>query len=393
MIQQIATYFSEHGAEWLQMVVDHLAISGMAVAAAIAIAVPLGIACSGRTWSERIVTGGAGVLRVIPSLAVLIICVPYLGVGTIPAVVALTVLAIPPILINTTVAIRGVPDDIIEAATAMGMGPLRLWLTIKAPLAFPLAFSGVRTAVSEVIASATLAAYIGAGGLGILIHTALENGDIDLYPEYTGTGLISVLKMDPMTDPEEVYETVKEAYAEKFDLAWLNKSDAADGQGLVIRTEAAEKYDIKTITDLQRHAAELCFASQGQFDERADGLPALETAYGPFDWKGSAIYDEGLKYEVLRNDEADVTPAYTTEAQLTDNAFTLLEDDKHVWPPYNVAPVVRAEVLKAEPGIAEALNRVSAALTTEELTRLNARVDIDKEEYEDVAKNYYDSIS
>ena len=135
------------------------------------------------------------------------------------------------------------------------------------------------------------------------------------------------------------------------------------------------------------------FASQGQFDERADGLPALEATYGPFGWKTSAIYDEGLKYEVLRNDEADVTPAYTTEAQLTDPTFTLLEDDKHVWPPYNVAPVVRAEVLEANPGIAEALDRVNAALTTEELTRLNARVDIDKEDDEDVAKDYYDSIS
>ncbi len=228
---------------------------------------------------------------------------------------------------------------------------------------------------------------------GSLIHTAIENGDIDLYPEYTGTGLISVLKMDPLTDPEEVYETVKSAYADQFDLVWLNKSEAADGQGLVIRTETAKKYGIKTISDLQAHAKDLRFASQGQFDERADGLPALEAAYGPFDWKASAIYDEGLKYEVLRNDEADVTPAYTTEAQLTDPAFTLLEDDKHVWPPYNVAPVVRAEVLEANPGIAEALDRVNAALTTEELTRLNARVDIDKEDYEDVAKDYYDSIS
>ncbi len=228
---------------------------------------------------------------------------------------------------------------------------------------------------------------------GSLIHTAIENGDIDLYPEYTGTGLISVLKMDPLTDPEEVYETVKSAYADQFDLVWLNKSEAADGQGLVIRTEAAKKYGIKTISDLQAHAEDLRFASQGQFDERADGLPALEATYGPFGWKTSAIYDEGLKYEVLRNDEADVTPAYTTEAQLTDPTFTLLEDDKHVWPPYNVAPVVRAEVLEANPGIAEALDRVNAALTTEELTRLNARVDIDKEDCEDVAKDYYDSIS
>lgn len=173
MIQQIATYFSEHLGDWLGMVADHLAISGMALCAGLLIAVPLGIACSRHAWSERLATGAAGVLRVIPSLAILILCVPYLGVGTLPAVAALTVLAIPPMLINTAVALRGVSPEIIEAATAMGMSPLRLWLTVKAPLAFPLAFSGVRTAASEVIASATLAAYIGAGGLGILIYTGL----------------------------------------------------------------------------------------------------------------------------------------------------------------------------------------------------------------------------
>lgn len=173
MIQQIATYFSEHLDDWLSMVVDHLAISSMALCAAAVIAIPPGIVCSRHAWAERFATGTAGILRVVPSLAILILCVPYLGVGTLPAVVALTALAIPPILINTAVALRSVSPQVIEAATAMGMSPLRLWLTIKAPLAFPLAFSGVRTAASEVIASATLAAYIGAGGLGILIYTGL----------------------------------------------------------------------------------------------------------------------------------------------------------------------------------------------------------------------------
>ena len=104
---------------------------------------------------------------------------------------------------------------------------------------------------------------------GSLIHTALESGDIDLYPEYTGTGLISVLQMDPLTDPETVYNTVKDEYKKRFDLVWLDKSEAADGQGLVIRTEAAKRLDIKTISDLQALAGELRFASQGQFDERA----------------------------------------------------------------------------------------------------------------------------
>ena len=227
---------------------------------------------------------------------------------------------------------------------------------------------------------------------GSLIHTALVEGDIDLYPEYTGTGLISVLKMEPKTDPEEVYAIVKDEYKKQFDLVWLEKSPAADGQGLVIRTQAAKELGIKTISDLQAHAGELRFASQGQFDERPDGLPALEATYGPFAWAEHEVYDEGLKYQVLENDQADVTPAYTTEAQLTNDAFTLLEDDKRVWPPYNVAPVVRAEVLAANPGIEEALARVDAALTTEKLTELNARVDIDKEEYEDVAREFFESL-
>ena len=225
-----------------------------------------------------------------------------------------------------------------------------------------------------------------------VIHTSLVSDEIDLYPEYTGTGLISVLGLDPITDPAQVYDTVKAAYEAQFQVTWLDYSQANDGQGLVIRTAAAEQYGIVTISDLQQHAAELRFASQGEFDERADGIPALEAAYGPLDWKSSKVYDNSLKYEVLANDEADVSPAYTTEGRLTEEQFTLLVDDRQVWPPYNLAPVVRDDVLKAYPQIAEVLNKVSAAFTTENITALNAKVDIDGEEYADVAKAFYDSI-
>lgn len=160
------SYFAERWPEWLALVGEHLWISGLALGAALLIAAPLGILCSARPWAERLATGLTGVLRVIPSLAVLIICVPILGVGDLPAVIALTVLAIPPILINTCVAFRSVPPAIIEAARGMGMSRAQLFFSIKAPLAFPLAFSGVRTAATEVIASASLAAYIGAGRPG-----------------------------------------------------------------------------------------------------------------------------------------------------------------------------------------------------------------------------------
>ena len=178
---------------------------------------------------------------------------------------------------------------------------------------------------------------------GSVIATALEKGESDLYPEYTGTALLTVLKAERETDPQAVYETVKKQYKKKWDLVWLDMSDAADSQALVITTKAAEQYGIKTIS-------------------------------------------------VLRNDEADVAPVYTTEGQLVDDAFTLLEDDKHVWPPYNVAPVVRGEVLEANPDIEDVLNAVSKQLTTKGLTKLNAKVDIDKQDYEDVAAEFFDSL-
>ena len=225
-----------------------------------------------------------------------------------------------------------------------------------------------------------------------LIHTSLVSDEVDLYPEYTGTGLISILGKEPLTDPEEVYATVKDEYEKQFSVTWLDYSAANDGQGLVIRTETAEKYGIKTISDMQKYASELRFASQGEFDERADGIPALEAAYGKLNWKSSKVYDNSLKYRVLENDEADVSPAYTTEGRLTEEQFTLLEDDKHVWPPYNLAPVVRDSVLEAHPEIAGTLNKISAAFTTENITALNAKVDIDGEEYTDVAKEFYQSI-
>lgn len=228
---------------------------------------------------------------------------------------------------------------------------------------------------------------------GSVVHTSILNSEIDLYPEYTGTGLLTILKMEPMSDAKKVYDTVKDEYKKQFQLTWLNYAEANDGQGLVIRTEVAKSLGIKNLSDLQANASKLRFASQGDFDQREDGILGMEKLYGPFDWKSSKIYDGGLKYTVLSNDEADVAPAYTTEGQLVnEDEFTLLEDDKKLWPPYNLAPVVREEVLEAYPEIETVLNKVNATLDTKTVTKLNAQVEVDKREYEEVAKEYYDSI-
>jgi len=225
-----------------------------------------------------------------------------------------------------------------------------------------------------------------------IVHTALVNKEIDLYPEYTGTGLLTVLKHDLVTDPKQVYDIVKEEYKKQFDLAWLDYSPANDSQGLVISKAASDKYSIKTISDLQKNSDKIRFASQGEFDQRSDGLPALIKTYGQFKFKSSAIYDNSLKYKILTDDKADVAVAYTTEGQLVDPKFVVLEDDKHVWPPYNLAPVISQSVLTADPKIGIVLNKVSALIDSKSIIALNAKVDVDKQEYKTVAADFFKSI-
>lgn len=227
---------------------------------------------------------------------------------------------------------------------------------------------------------------------GSVIHQAITNDEIDVYPEYTGTALISTLKGPVMMDDGEVYDYVEDAYAKQFDLIWLKPSALNDSQGLVIRTSAAQQYGITDLSGLQQNAAKLRFASQGDFDEREDGLPALEAVYGPFEFKSSTVFDDSLKYDVLSSGQADVAVAYTTEGNLADEQFTLLKEDKQVWPPYEAAPVIRKSVLDKYSNIRDILNAVSENLTTEAATKMNARVDIDKEEMEEVALDFFGQI-
>ncbi|MBV8222300.1 MAG: ABC transporter permease [Candidatus Eremiobacteraeota bacterium] len=155
----------------------HLGLSLSALAVACALSIPLGI------WTSRHPAGASVIavmnaLRSVPSLAVLALVLPVLGLGPRPALVALTLLAIPPILINTDVGLRGVDPGAIEAAVGMGMHPRQVLARVQAPLAAPVVLAGVRTAAVEVIASATLAAFIGGGGLGDLIVAGLQTDDI-----------------------------------------------------------------------------------------------------------------------------------------------------------------------------------------------------------------------
>ena len=155
----------------------HLALSGLALGLGALVAVPLGV------WSARaprvagLAIPAVGVIRVVPSLAILVLVLPYLGLGFRSALVALTVLALPPLLVNTYAGFRGVDPAVVEAARGMGMSPTRILASIEAPLASPVVLAGLRTAAVEVVASATLGAFIGAGGLGEFIVNGLGMAD------------------------------------------------------------------------------------------------------------------------------------------------------------------------------------------------------------------------
>jgi len=223
-------------------------------------------------------------------------------------------------------------------------------------------------------------------------HAALLKGSIDLYPEYTGTALTVILKEPALFDAKQVYDKVAAEYKEKFKLVLLNQANINDSQGLVITKKASDAYGIKTISDLQAKADKIRYASNGSFDEREDGLIGLRKVYGEFNFKSSKVYSGGIKYQVLKNDEADLAVAYTTEGSLVDPQFVVLNDDKHLWPPYYVAPVVRESTLSKSPKVANILNAVSAKLDNPAIIKLNAAVDIDKKEYEEVAGGYFDTI-
>lgn len=226
-----------------------------------------------------------------------------------------------------------------------------------------------------------------------VIHKALCEGEIDIYPEYTGTALMTILGEPMMTDPQQVYDTVKEKYASEYNLDVLDMCQASDGNGLAMRADTAEKYGIRTISDLQEKADQIRFGSTSDFYEREDGMLGLERVYGEFNFKSENSFDNSLKYQVMESDEVDCVPGYTTDAQLSSDEFVLLEDDKGLWPPYNVIPVARQELIDEYPEAADAINEISAQIDTETLTKLNAKVDIDKEEYDDVAAEFYESLN
>jgi osmoprotectant transport system substrate-binding protein len=212
-----------------------------------------------------------------------------------------------------------------------------------------------------------------------IVLAAMRRGDVDLYPEYTGTALIDVLHLPPMQDPAAIYETVKNEFARAYNIAWLAPSPMNDSQGIATTAAVAQKYKLASLSDLAMVSSKLRLATIPEFLSRPDGLPGLQKRYGGFHFENVRTYDIALKYQALIGGQADVATAFTTDGAIATEKLIILADDKHLWPPYNVAPVVRRQSLSRAPKLASILDGISPAITNARAAQMNAAVENGKD--------------
>ena len=230
-------------------------------------------------------------------------------------------------------------------------------------------------------------------GMGsVALRSAQENGQVDLYWEYTGTSLVTYNKIADKMSAADTYKKVKELAAAKG-LVWLNPSAANNTYALAMRKDDAAKRGISTISDLSKavgkSGGKLTFACNSEFYARPDGLKPLQDLYA-FDFGRESIkrMDSGLTYQALRDNQVDVALVFATDGRVPAFNFVILKDDKGFFAPYALTPVIRKEVLDKNPKLAEPLNALSAKLNDQVMAKLNASVDVDKVAVEDVAKKF-----
>ena len=218
---------------------------------------------------------------------------------------------------------------------------------------------------------------------------AMQRGELDLYPEYTGTALLVVLKRPVAYDPKAVYQTVKSDFEREYHMTWLAPSPFNNTQALASTEETARRYGIRTLSDAARVASQLRLAVTAEFVNRPDGLPALRRAYGAFNFKQVVQVDIGLRYQALIDKRADVAVAFSTDGEIAQYRLVVFEDDKHAFPPYQAAPVVRDATLQQFPAIATTLDAVAPLLDESTIRGVNLAINgPQKREPADVAREF-----
>ena len=503
MVNQLIRLLTEDFNFFLNLTVEHILISLLAISIASVLGIILGIIISEYRRFSGLILGTVNILYTIPSIALLGFFITITGVGNTTALIALIIYALLPIIRSTYTGIVNINPLIIEASEGMGSTKLQQLFKVKLPLALPVLMSGIRNMVTMTIALAGIASFVGAGGLGVAIyrgittnnsamtflgslliailalifdfilgiiekrltnhkrtkykvnfkliilglfiiifgayfslnskkdktiniatkpmtegyilgqmltelieqdtdlkvnmttgvgggtsniHPAMLKGEFDLYPEYTGTSWEAVLKKEGSYD-ESKFDELQKEYKEKYNLEYVNLYGFNNTYGLAVNKDIAEKYNLKTYSDLAAVSNNLIFGAEYDFFEREDGYKELQKVYN-MNFKKQIDMDIGLKYQAMKDKKIDVMVIFTTDGQLAISDVVVLEDDKKMYPSYRAGTVVRSEILSKYPELKAVLEKLNNILDDKTMADLNYQVESEGKKPEDVAREY-----
>jgi osmoprotectant transport system permease protein len=348
-------FLKENIGEIGEQAMEHLWLSGISIFLSCVAGISLGLALTRNQKFAGFFIGVTGVMQTIPSLAMLGFFIPFLGIGKLPAIVALFLYALLPIVRNTYTGIQNIDANIREAAVAMGMTRYQLLVKVEFPLALPVIFAGIRTATVINVGVATLCALIGAGGLGEFIFRGISLNSTPMI--LAGAIPASLLAISLDYGLSLVQQNVKKRL-------W----PFIAGIAIVISINPAW-----SILNQSRNKIGLVAGFNSEFMNRADGWPGLSKAY---DLQLPAVELEiTLMYEALKNQKVDVIAGFTTDGRIHSYNLRVLEDDLHYFPPYYAVPIVKLETLKEYPLLEASLAKLEGKIPKELIAYLNLKVD------------------
>ncbi|MBE7174218.1 MAG: ABC transporter permease/substrate-binding protein [Williamsia sp.] len=360
-------FIRQQGDKILSQTAEHIGLTFISLLIAVVIGVPLGIFVARKKRWAGLVLGTAGILQTIPSIALLGIMIPLLGIGPVSAIVALFLYALLPIIRNTYTGITGVDPVVIEAARGMGMSSRQILTKVELPLAMPVLLAGIRTATVINVGVATLAAYIAAGGLGEFIFggIALNNSHMMLAGAIPAAGL--AILFDFLLSRIQKWS--------------LRKSHAAIWLLPVIILLLSSFYLLPAV-----YGSRLLAGFTPEFMGRSDGYLGLREKYS---WNlRTVVISDAVMYNAAREKKLDIISGYSTDGRIKAYDLQVLHDDQGIFPPYYAAPIVRREVLQQYPELETALNSLSGLINDSIMTALNYQADFLKQDPEQIARGF-----
>ena len=365
--QGLWAFILERQGELWQRTVEHLWLTGISVFLAVLIGLSLGIFLSRRPRFSRPVLGFANLVQTIPSIALLGFMIPLVGIGALPAIIALFLYALLPIIRNTYTGISDVDPAIKEAGIGMGMTDWQILRKVELPLALSVIFAGIRTATVINVGVATLCALIAAGGLGEFIFTGIALNNTNMILAGAIPAAILAVALDALL-----------GQVQKNALRWVKPILILLALGILLYIGKALLYS--------EPQSKLLAGLEPEFMERRDGWPGLKEAY-QLDM-GAVQMNAGLMYSAVKNKEVDVIGGYSTDGRIDAFDLVVLEDDLHYFPPYYVAPLVHPQTLKEHPELLEVLNLLAGEISDPEMRLLNYKVDEEKQSPKEVARKF-----